>query len=104
VRIKVVDRGGQAHVLDAQEGQLMMQALNRADLVEATCGGALSCATCQVYVGQDWLPRLPPPSAEETVLVEELLNNQPGSRLACQITLHPALDGIEVTVAPGQEP
>jgi 2Fe-2S ferredoxin len=102
VRIKVVDRGGQAHVLDAEEGQLMMQALNRSDLVEATCGGVLSCATCQVYVAEHWLPQLPRPCAEETALLEELLNNRPGSRLACQIGLHAGLDGIEVTVAPDQ--
>lgn len=100
VRIKVVDRGGCSHVLDGADGQLMMQVLNENDLVEATCGGVRSCATCQVYVAADWRPRLPPPCAEEAALIEELLNGRPGSRLACQIVLHAGLDGIEVAVAP----
>jgi len=100
MKIKVVDRAGAGHVLEAEHGQLMMQVLNRNDLVEATCGGACSCATCQVYVDAAWLAKVPAPSAQEIGLIADLLNTRPGSRLACQIVLTPAMDGIEVVVAP----
>ena len=100
MKIHVTDRNGVASCLEAEASQPMMQALSQSNLVEATCGGACSCATCHVYVGDAWQGRLPPPNGEEASLIEALLNTRPSSRLACQIMLSSGMDGIEVTVAP----
>jgi len=43
---------------------------------------------------------LPAPSADERDLVSTLESRRVESRLACQIALTDALDGIELTVAP----
>lgn len=102
MKINVTDRGGRAHVLEAEEGEALVNALSFANLVEATCGGACSCATCQVYVDARWADRLPAAVGDESQLLPELLNAQPNSRLACQIVMSASLDGIQLTVAPEQ--
>ncbi len=102
MKIHVIDRAGRAHELDADAGEALVNPLSFANLVEATCGGACSCATCQVYVDPAWLARLPPAVGDESQLLPELLNTQPNSRLACQVVMSPELDGIHLTVAPEQ--
>lgn len=88
--------------MEMPEGVPMVFALSAADLVEATCGGSCSCATCQVYVDPQWMSALPAPSDEEMTLIGGLLISRPNSRLACQITMTPDLDGMSLTVAPEQ--
>ena len=78
-----------------------MQVLTEEDLgVRAECGGCCACATCHVYVAPAWLERLPPQSDDEIAMLDEAFEVEPNSRLSCQIAMSPALDGIEVTIAP----
>ena len=102
MKISVIDRAGQAMELDCDSGDRLMDVLAQRDLVEATCGGECSCATCQVYVDPAWVKRLPPQDELELELLDELLNAQDNSRLACQIELGDELDGIPITVAPAE--
>ncbi len=102
MKISVIDRAGQAMALDCDNGDRLMDVLAQRDLVEATCGGECSCATCQVYVDPAWVSRLPPQDELELELLDELLNAQGNSRLACQIELSDELDGIAITVAPAE--
>jgi len=99
MKINVTDRAGNRLELECAPGDRLMEVLVELDLVEATCGGECSCATCQVYVDADWLDRLPAQGELEIELLEELLNTQETSRLACQIELSAELDGLPVTVA-----
>lgn len=70
--------------------------------LEGTCDGQMACSTCHVIVAPEFADLLPPPSEEE----EDMLDFAPGatrtSRLACQITLTDALDGLTVRM-PGQQ-
>jgi ferredoxin len=70
--------------------------------LEGTCDGQMACSTCHVIVAAEYADLLPPPSEEE----EDMLDFAPGatrtSRLACQITLTDALDGLTVRV-PGEQ-
>jgi 2Fe-2S ferredoxin len=68
--------------------------------VAAICGGMCSCATCHVYVDQEWLARLPPPMSDETDMLGDLNDRRENSRLSCQIVLQDALSGLRVTIAP----
>ncbi|WP_348675781.1 2Fe-2S iron-sulfur cluster-binding protein [uncultured Abyssibacter sp.] len=99
MKINVTDRAGNALVLDCEEGDRLMDVLAELDLVEATCGGECSCATCQVYVDPGWLARLPAREELEVELLDELLNSNAQSRLACQINLESEMDGLTVTIA-----
>jgi 2Fe-2S ferredoxin len=61
------------------------------------------CATCHVYVGDEFLDRLPPiQDTEEAVLDVTNEERRPCSRLACQIKMNAALDGLTVTIPASQ--
>lgn len=67
------------------------------------CGGSAACATCHVYVEEQWLQRLSAPSDTEDQLLDGTASpRQPNSRLSCQLKMTDALDGITVEVAPEQ--
>ena len=66
------------------------------------CGGGCTCATCHCYVGERWLKQLPPPHPDELAILEYVRGRRTSSRLACQIFLDDALDGLTVEVPAGQ--
>lgn len=71
--------------------------------VVAECGGALSCATCHVYIGEDWLDRLGAMDPFEEEMLEGTASpREANSRLSCQVRLSPELSGIVVTIPPTQ--
>jgi 2Fe-2S ferredoxin len=76
-----------------------MDPLRSADLVDATCGGSCSCATCHVYVDEKSYALLPIAGDEENEVIEFMEKVEDTSRLACQIQLTEEMDGMSVTVA-----
>ena len=67
------------------------------------CGGAMSCATCHVFIEDgfaDHLGAMEP--NEDQILDYTAAGRQPNSRLACQIVMTEALSGIVVRVADPQ--
>lgn len=102
-KITATDHDGKAHVLEASTGDVLMESLRDADLVEATCGGAASCGTCHIYVGNDWLEKLGERTEDEGYMLESLEEHveiMDTSRLACQITLSDDHDGLSLDIAP----
>lgn len=100
--INVTTRDGSSKSFEGTSGQSLMENLraNGIDEVLALCGGCMSCATCHVYVEEEWLSSLPPMSADEDDLLDSSGAREANSRLSCQIPVSEALDGISVTVAP----
>ena len=101
VEIHVTDREGVEHTLEATPGWSVMEIIREAGLpIEAACGGCCACATCHVYVDEDWLGRLEGTSDEEDRMLDEAYMVQENSRLGCQIPFTEELDGLRVTLAP----
>jgi ferredoxin, 2Fe-2S len=102
--MRVVDRDGVEHEVEAKSGLKVMENLRELDYgVAAICGGMCSCATCHVYIDAEWQPKLPAVMSDERELLGELSNFQPErSRLSCQIEFTPALAGLRVTIAPDE--
>jgi 2Fe-2S ferredoxin len=102
IKINVTTRDGTEREITASEGDSLMQTIRWANIDEMTalCGGFCSCATCHVYIDAPWIDVLDPMSENETGLLEGSSSRQPNSRLACQIPVSPALDGMHVTIAP----
>ncbi len=101
MQVKVTDRDGGQHALTFHQGDSLMVVLTDDDLgVRAECGGCCACATCHVYVAPAWFEKLPKASDEEIAMLDEAVEVRATSRLSCQILLTPALDGLDVTVAP----
>lgn len=87
----------QAQTVPFTDGQTAMQAAVAAGVqaIAADCGGALTCATCHVYVEPAWADRLPPPGEDELgMLAFTAAERRDASRLSCQLVLDPALDGL----------
>lgn len=102
-RIVVVDRDGTETEVNAQTGGSVMEVLrDSGDFgVAAICGGLCSCATCHVYVDNEWMGKLKSRHNDEQEILVALSSFKPGnSRLSCQIPFTPELDGIKVEVAP----
>jgi len=97
----VVDDDGNA-VLDvtAEHGGSLMQALRDAGAdIEASCGGNMACGTCLVHLDEAAYAQLSPPDSDETGMLEWLDGRRPTSRLACQIPVDAAVDGIRLVIA-----
>jgi ferredoxin len=69
--------------------------------LEGTCEGQMACSTCHVIVAAEDFDRLPPASEEEEDMLDLALGATRTSRLACQIVLTEALDGLTVKMPPG---
>ena len=104
VRIVFVEHDGARHEVEAGEGRSLMEAAlqHRIPGIDADCGGACSCATCQVYVDDSWLGRVGDRGDMEDLMLEYAEGVRPSSRLSCQISLTAALDGLTVALPPSQ--
>ena len=99
--LKVIDRDGAEHDVEARSGLKLMEPLRELDYgIAAICGGMCSCATCHVYITDGWFDKLPKPSDAEIDMLDMALAVEPNSRLSCQVICSTETDGIKVTVAP----
>ncbi len=99
-KIFVKDRDGVEHEVEAKTGLTLMENLRDLDYgVAAVCGGMCACATCHVYLDQEWFERMPAPQSDEIDLVRDLSTYQPNSRLSCQIRFTPELAGLKLRIA-----
>lgn len=100
--LTVVTRDGEEFSVSATDGMTVLEAIQAADIdeIEALCGGACACATCHVYIGDQWVDNLDKRGDEESELLEFSDHYEKGSRLSCQIKMSPKLEGMKVTIAP----
>jgi len=101
MKLLVTDHRGQEHELEGLPGWRAMEVIRDWGLaIKAECGGACSCATCHVFVDQDWLGKLAAATDEEEGMLDTVPDVQENSRLSCQILMSEDLDGLKVTLAP----
>ena len=96
---------GNQEIINGRDGDSIMETAvkNGVPGIVAECGGAAACATCHVYVHEDFLPLLEPmDDLEDDMLEGTACERRPNSRLSCQLRLSTPLDGIAVTIAPEQ--
>ena len=100
--ITYVHQDGTKQVVDVPVGEDLMRAAhaNGIDGIIGECGGALSCATCHVFVREDYFDRLPAISADEDQMLDFTVEDRrPNSRLSCQLVSTPDMDGLELVIA-----
>lgn len=98
-RLTFIDSTGTSRVVEAENGATVMETAVRNGVpeIEAECGGACACATCHVYVADDWLAAVGKPAPMEEDMLDFAFDVRPNSRLSCQIKVTEALDGLVVT-------
>lgn len=99
VEVTFIDSNGDAKTVEADEGATVMQtaiAKNVSGIV-GECGGAMMCATCHVYVDEDWAEKTGARKEFEEDMLEFAVSEvKDTSRLSCQITLGKSLDGLVI--------
>ena len=103
-------RDGSKIRVQAREGLSAMEAAKFESTVDipeipADCGGNCMCCTCYVYVDEKWIDKVPKMDANS--IEEEQLEYEKGykpgaSRLSCQISLTPELDGLILHLRPDE--
>jgi 2Fe-2S ferredoxin len=98
-KITYVTHDGAEATVDVAPGLSLMEGAiqNGVEGIEAVCGGNCYCGTCRVYVAAEWLDKLTPAEDDEIAMIEASEDETPNVRLACQIPVTDALDGIRVT-------
>jgi ferredoxin, 2Fe-2S len=98
VKLTFIDAGGTARTIDAEPGSTVMENAIRNDVpgIEAECGGACACATCHVYVDDEWRSVTGEPQPMEEDMLDFAFDVRPSSRLSCQIRVRDELDGLVV--------
>jgi 2Fe-2S ferredoxin len=64
--------------------------------IDADCGGSCACATCHVYVDENFLNKIPKAQESEQDMIDFVQDADKSSRLSCQIIITNDLDGIVV--------
>jgi 2Fe-2S ferredoxin len=103
-KINFVDSDGTNREVETKNGTSVMEAAvqNMIPGIDADCGGACACATCHVYVSDDWMDKLKTKDDMEDSMLDFAEDVQENSRLSCQILMNDQLDGITVTTPESQ--
>lgn len=104
--ITYVEADGRSTPVQVPEGWSLMQAAtaNGIDGIVGECGGSCACATCHCYVDALLASVLPPPSAGELDMLDNVAaERRPNSRLACQLKASAAMDGAVLHLPAVQE-
>ena len=96
--IKYIEHNGKEHIVEVQNGLTVMEGAVQNDIpgIDADCGGSMSCATCHVYVKEDWYDKLPKKELGEDDMLDQAYEPKSNSRLSCQITVSDELNGLVV--------
>ena len=99
-KITFITKEEETIVVEANSGSLMELAVqNNVKGIDGDCGGVCSCATCHVHVAPAFMDKLEAASEIEEDMLEFDDAANEYSRLACQIKVSEAIDGIVLHVA-----
>jgi len=93
------DFSGNQKKIEVPKGLSVMEGAvkNNISGIDADCGGSMACATCHVYVKEEWLDKLKKIENGEQDMIDMAYEPKKNSRLSCQLIVSDELDGLEVT-------
>ena len=103
-KITYIEHNGTNHTIEVQNGLTVMEGAvqNNIPGIDADCGGGMACATCHVYVKDEWFDKINKKSEGEDDMIDQAYEPKKSSRLSCQIQVSPEIDGLEVHL-PGKQ-
>ena len=100
MKVYVTDLDGNTKEIEGKAGWTLMEVIRDDGMpIKAECGGACACATCHVYVDEEWMDATGVRSEEEEDMIDLALEVETTSRLSCQIEMSDSLDGLKVRLA-----
>ena len=99
-KITYVEHSGKLHTIQVQNGLTVMEGAvqNNISGIDADCGGSMACATCHVYVKEEWFNKLPKKEDGEEDMLDMAYEPSKFSRLSCQLTVSDELEGLVVNL------
>ena len=99
-KITYISSDDKTYTVNVDNGLTVMEGAVQNDIpgIDADCGGGMACATCHVYVKEDWLNRLPQKEDGEEDMLDMAFEPKQNSRLSCQLVVSDELDGLEVVI------
>ena len=97
-KITYIEHNGTNHTVVVQNGLTVMEGAvqNNIPGIDADCGGSMACATCHVYVKDDWFDKTNKKNEGEDDMLDQAYEPKKNSRLSCQIIVSDDLDGLVV--------
>jgi ferredoxin, 2Fe-2S len=98
-KITYISHKGKKNTIEVDVGLTVMEGAvqNNIEGIDADCGGSMACATCHVYVPENWLNKIEKSTDAEQDMIDMAYEPKKNSRLSCQIIVSNELDGLEVT-------
>ena len=97
-KITYVTHDQKNYTIDVENGLTVMEGAVQNDIpgIDADCGGGMACATCHVYVKEEWFDKLPKKEDGEEDMIDMAYEPNKYSRLSCQLTVSDKLEGLVV--------
>ena len=99
-KITYIEHDGKTHTIEVASGLSVMEGAvqNNIPGIDADCGGSMACATCHVYVKEEWFNKLPKKEEGEDDMLDMAFEPKTNSRLSCQLMVSDQLDGLVVNL------
>ncbi len=99
-KITYIESNGKSHTIEVAKGLSVMEGAvqNNIPGIDADCGGGMACATCHVYVKEEWFDKIPKKEEGEDDMIDMAYEPNEFSRLSCQISVSEELDGLVVNL------
>ena len=97
-KITYIEHNGKSHTINVANGLSVMEGAvqNNIPGIDADCGGSMACATCHVYVKEEWFNKLSKKEDGEEDMIDMAYEPNKYSRLSCQLTVSDELEGLIV--------
>ena len=99
-KITYIEHGGKSHTIEVSNGLSVMEGAVQKNIpgIDADCGGSMACATCHVYVKEEWFNKLPKKEDGEEDMLDMAFEPKKNSRLSCQLMVSDQLNGLIVNL------
>ena len=99
-KVTYIESSGNSHTIEIANGLSVMEGAVQNDIpgIDADCGGGMACATCHVYVKEEWFDKLPTKEDGEEDMLDMAFEPKKNSRLSCQIIVSDELNGLSVHI------
>ena len=99
-KIIYIEYDGKSHTIEVANGLSVMEGAvqNNIPGIDADCGGSMACATCHVYVKEEWFNKLPKKEDGEDDMLDMAFEPKKNSRLSCQLMVTDQLEGLIVNL------
>ena len=99
-KITYIENNGSSYTKDVANGLSVMEGAVQNDIpgIDADCGGGMACATCHIYVKEEWWDKLPNKEDGEEDMLDMAHEPNKFSILSCQLLVSDELDGLTVSI------